>query len=70
MRIWRLGRRLFMVMETSDAFDPGRDWLRYMAMDPRISEWQSLMESFQEPVPEAKTGEWWADMEPVYALGD
>ncbi|HUI25381.1 MAG TPA: L-rhamnose mutarotase [Candidatus Kryptonia bacterium] len=68
MRIWRLGRRLFMLMETVDDFDPERDFARYMESDPRIREWQSLMETFQEPVPEAKPGEWWADMDLVYAL--
>lgn len=68
MLIWRLGRRLFMLMETSDGFDPARDWPRYMEMDPRIREWQSLMESCQEPAPGAKPGEWWAEMEPVYEL--
>jgi hypothetical protein len=26
------------------------------------------METFQEPVPEAKPGEWWADMDLVYVL--
>jgi L-rhamnose mutarotase len=70
MLIWRLGRRLFMVIETADGFDPARDWPRYLEMDPRIREWQSLMESFQEPVSDAKPGEWWAEMEPVYTLGD
>jgi L-rhamnose mutarotase len=70
MLIWRLGRRLFMVMETADAFDPGRDFARYVESDPRIREWQDLMASLQEPVPEARPGEWWADMALVYALGD
>ena len=68
MLIWLLGRRLFMLMETTDEFDEERDWTRYVASDPRIAEWQSLMESMQEPVAEAKPGEWWADMEMVYAL--
>jgi len=68
MLIWRLGRRLFMLMETVDDFDPERDFARYMESDPRIREWQTLMETFQEPVPEAKPGEWWADMELVYRL--
>ncbi len=68
MRIWLLGRRLFMLMETTDDFDPERDWARYMDSDPRIREWQDLMASFQEPVPEAKPGEWWADMELVFSL--
>jgi L-rhamnose mutarotase len=68
MRIWLLGRRLFMVMETHDAFEPERDFARYRASDPRIDEWQALMESFQQPVPEAKPGEWWAAMDLVYEL--
>lgn len=70
MLIWRLGRSLFMVMETDDVFDPARDLPRYIEMDERIREWQSLMESFQEPAAGAQPGEWWAEMEPVYALGD
>lgn len=68
MLIWRLGRRLFMLMETVDGFDPERDFARYMESDSRIREWQALMETFQEPVPEAKPGEWWADMELVFSL--
>jgi L-rhamnose mutarotase len=68
MRIWRLGRRLLMVMETSDAFDPDVDWPRYMTSDPKIAEWQSLMESLQEPVAEASEAEWWAAMDLVYEL--
>ena len=68
MLIWRLGRRLFMLMETTDDFDPQRDFGHYMDSDPRLREWQALMETFQEPVPEAKPGEWWADMELVYTL--
>jgi L-rhamnose mutarotase len=68
MLIWLLGRRLFMLMETVDGFDADRGFARYVASDPRIAEWQSLMESLQEPVPEARPGEWWADMELVYTL--
>jgi L-rhamnose mutarotase len=68
LRIWLLGRRLFMLMETADTFDPERDWARYLDSHPRIREWQDLMASLQEPVPEAQPGEWWADMELVFAL--
>jgi L-rhamnose mutarotase len=68
MTIWRLGRRLFMLMETADDFDETRDFARYIESDPRIAEWQSLMKSLQQPTPGAKPGEWWADMELVYAL--
>ena len=68
MRIWLLGRRLFMHMETVDDFQPGRDFARYEAASRRAAEWQRLMESLQEPVPEAKPGEWWAAMHLVYEL--
>ena len=68
MRIWLIGRQLFMVMDTIDDFDPDRDFVRYEAGHPRRAEWQRLMESFQERVPDAKPGEWWAQMELVFTL--
>jgi L-rhamnose mutarotase len=68
MLIWMLGCRLFMFMETEDGFDPARDFARYEASHPRIREWQQLMASMQEPVPEARPGEWWAEMKLAYSL--
>jgi L-rhamnose mutarotase len=68
MLIWMHGRQLFMFMETTDEFDAERDFARYEAMNPRNREWQELMASFQEPVPGAKPGEWWADMKLVFTL--
>ena len=68
MRIWRLGRRLFMLMETVDGFDADRDLPRYIESDPRIREWQDLMASLQEPAPGAQPGELWANMELVFTL--
>ena len=68
MLIWLLGRRLFLYMETGDDFDPERDFARYLESDARIREWQDLMASMQEPVPEARPGEWWAEMRLVYRL--
>lgn len=68
MRIWRLGRRLFMLMETVDEFDPDRDFARYIDSDPLIREWQDLMASMQEPAPGAASGELWANMTQVFEL--
>lgn len=68
MRIWRLGRRLFMLMETVDGFDPDRDFARYMGSDPRIREWQDLMASLQQPAPGALPGLLWANMQLVFDL--
>lgn len=70
MRIWLLGRQLFMVMDTVDGFEPERDFARYEAGHPRRAEWQRLMESFQAPVADAKPGDWWAQMELVFSLND
>ena len=68
MLIFMLGRRLFMLMETVDSFDPEREFARHEVSHPRVKEWQNLMASFQEPVPEAKPGEWWAEMKLVFNL--
>lgn len=68
MHIYLLGRQLFMALETIDNFDPERDFPRYLELHPRCRQWDRLMRTFQEPVPEAKSGEWWAMMEPVFEL--
>jgi L-rhamnose mutarotase len=67
MEIFLLGRRMFMIMETVDTFDPLRDFKRLEA-SPRYREWQELMNTFQERVPEARPGEHWAAMEKVFEL--
>ncbi len=66
MRIWRGGTRLFMLVETDDGFDPAR--YQDYARDPRTSEWDALMRTFQRPAPFAKEGEWWSPLEEVFDL--
>jgi L-rhamnose mutarotase len=68
MLVFLLGRQLFMYMETDDGFDLERDFPRYEASSARIKEWQDLMASMQEPVADARPGEWWARMELVFTL--
>jgi L-rhamnose mutarotase len=68
MLIFMHGRQLFMYMETDDGFDMERDFPRYEASSARIKEWQDLMASMQEPVADARPGEWWARMELVFTL--
>ena len=34
----------------------------------RCKQWDELMQTFQEKIPEAGEDEWWALMEPVYEL--
>ena len=68
MRIFLLGRHLFMYMETTDDFDPARDFARYVEDNPKAAEWDELMRTFQEPAADAAEGEWWAFMQPVFDL--
>ena len=65
--IYRYGRLLFMFMETADDFDMERDLPKYME-DPQAREWDALMRTFQEPLPEAPPGSTWVQMKEVYAL--
>jgi len=68
MKIWLLGRRLFMYMETVDGFDPAVDFPRYLELDPRCQEWEDLMGEMQEAVAEAAPDEKWTQMEQVFEL--
>lgn len=68
MKIFLLGRRMFMYMTATDEFDPDRDFPRYVEQNPKAAEWDQLMRTFQRKVPEAQEGEWWANMEMVFDL--
>lgn len=68
MKIFLLGRQLFMYLQTVDEFDVSHDFGRELELHPRCQEWEDLMCSYQEKVPEAKEDEWWAMMEQVYDL--
>ncbi|MDE0144115.1 MAG: L-rhamnose mutarotase [Caldilineaceae bacterium SB0670_bin_27] len=67
-RIFLIGRRLFMYIETEDGFDFGRAFSAPGGGAARLREWDDLMRGFQEPAPEAQTGEWWAQMELVHSV--
>ena len=65
-RIFLIGRRLFMYIETEDGFDFGRAFSAPGGAAARLRAWDDLMRGFQEPAPEAPAGEWWAQMELVH----
>jgi L-rhamnose mutarotase len=68
MDIYLLGRRLVMVVEMRDGLDYRSAFETHAASTPRVAEWERLMKSLQEPVGDARAGEWWAVMEPVFHL--
>jgi L-rhamnose mutarotase len=65
--IYRFGRQLFMFMETVDDFDLEHDMAKYME-HPKAQEWDTLMASFQEPVPGAPQGSTWVQMKEIFAF--
>ncbi len=55
-------------MTAVDDFEPKRDFTRYMEKNPTAREWDDLMQTFQEKVPEAKDEEWWATNDLVFDM--
>jgi L-rhamnose mutarotase len=69
MEIWRTGNRLFMTMRTTDDFSFEARAAADQA-SPRVQEWETLMWTFQQPLPFAAAGEKWVRMERIFALDE
>jgi L-rhamnose mutarotase len=67
MEIYRVGNRLFMVMEVSEGFSFEAKAAADQA-DPRVQEWEALMWKYQQPLPMAKPGDKWLLMERIFKL--
>lgn len=68
MKIFISGRRLFMYMTTTDDFDPKTSIPAYLELHPKCREWEKLMETYQERVPESHSSEMWTEMEKIFQL--
>ncbi|TLV01480.1 L-rhamnose mutarotase [Dyadobacter luticola] len=69
MQIYRIGSRLFMIVDFDENTDLTEAFQK-MGQMPRQTEWATLMAEFQKTLPEARAGEHWAAMEPVFLLND
>ncbi|WP_454715966.1 L-rhamnose mutarotase [Caulobacter segnis] len=69
MQIWRLGARLFMIMEIGPAFSAEAKAAADMASED-VQAWERLMWEFQQPLPGAADGEKWLEMRQIFALGE
>jgi len=67
MEIYRIGNRLFMIMETDDHYDPERK-KNIDNSNAKVQEWETLMWKFQQPLPWAKEGEKWIKMDNIFKL--
>ncbi len=67
MQIYRVGNRMFMIMEVGDDFTFERK-ARVDAKYPENEKWEELMWKYQQALPFAKPGEKWLLMEQVFQL--
>jgi L-rhamnose mutarotase len=67
LEIYRLGTRMFMILQVSDTFSFEAK-VRADRDDPKVQEWETLMWKFQQPLPQAKPGEKWLLMEKIFEL--
>jgi L-rhamnose mutarotase len=67
MEIYRIGNRMFMVMETEDDFSFA-DKSAADAANPRVQAWEELMWTYQQALPLARPGEKWLLMDRIFTL--
>lgn len=65
MEIYRLGTRLFMIMEVNDAFNFEKKAEGDQA-NPKVREWEELMWRYQQPLAEGRKGEKWVLMNKIF----
>ncbi len=67
MEIYRVGNRLFMIMEVRDDFDFESKNVADAANE-KVQEWERLMWNYQQALPCSKPGEKWMLMEKIFDL--
>jgi len=67
MEIYRVGDRMFMIMETTDDFSFEAKAAADLS-NPKVQEWEQLMWEFQASLPFAKPGEKWVLMKKIFQL--
>lgn len=68
MQIYRLGTRLFMVMDVDPAVYCAESMAQASSMNPIIMEWERLMWTYQVPTPWTPVGTKWMPMSCIFDL--
>jgi L-rhamnose mutarotase len=68
MEIYRLGTRLFMVMEVDPAVYSAQKMTEASRDNPHIQRWETLMWTYQAPTPWTPEGEKWVEMKRIFDL--
>ncbi|SFD30141.1 L-rhamnose mutarotase [Spirosoma endophyticum] len=67
MEIYRIGNRLFMIMETDDTFSFDAK-AASDAANPIVQTWETMLWTYQQALPMAKPGEKWLLMDKIFTL--
>jgi L-rhamnose mutarotase len=67
LEIYRIGNRLFMILEAEAHFSFAEKAVAD-ATNPKVQEWETLMWTYQQALPQAKPGEKWLLMERIFVL--
>jgi L-rhamnose mutarotase len=67
MEIYLLGTRMFMIMEVNETFSFEAK-AKTDQLNPKVQEWEKLMWTFQQALPQAGPGEKWLLMEKIFSL--
>lgn len=67
MEIYRLGTRLFMIVDVSTEFDAARFAAAGLS-NPHVQRWEALMWQYQVATPWTPKGEKWVEMEQIFSL--
>jgi L-rhamnose mutarotase len=65
MEIYRIGNRLFMIIEVEDSFS-FEEKAKMDTDNSRVQDWEVLMWDYQQALPIAKPGEKWLPMEKIF----
>lgn len=69
MDIYRVGNRLFMIMEVKEGFSFDKKTAAD-ASNPIVQEWEQLTWKYQQALPFAAPGEKWILMQRIFTLGE
>ncbi len=67
LEIYRLGTRMFMILEATDEFSFDKK-SKMDAANPDVQVWETLMWRFQKALPQAKADEKWLIMKKIFEL--
>jgi L-rhamnose mutarotase len=69
MEIYLLSTRMFMIMEVNERFS-FEEKAKADRSNPRLLEWEQLMQRFQDVSDKTKNGDKWKQMECIFKLED